>query len=410
METVRELESRIEGIKSRRLNLALTRGKPGQEQLDLAAGILTCVGGGNYSAGKVDTRNYGELDGIAEAKALFAAYLGVEKDEIIIGGNSSLALMYDTISQLMTHGTANGGEPWYGKKNKFVCPVPGYDRHFTVCQHFGIEMITVPMNEDGPDVGKISELVKSDKEIRGMWCVPRFSNPTGYTCSPEVVKGLAGMKTAYRDFVILWDDAYAVHHLGGGPDSLDSLLAACKEAGNPQRAILFGSTSKISLAGAGIAMAGGSRATCDWMRRRLFAQTIGYDKINMLRHVVFFKDLKGIMAHMDKPAAIVGPKFAAVDETLSRELRGTDVASWTQPRGGDFISLDTAEGMAAKVVKLAGELGVKRTPAGSTFPYMKDPNDRNLRIAPTFPKLADVGMAAEVLAVCIKYVHLKEKG
>jgi len=408
MESVIELESRIEELKKQQLSLDLTRGKPGPEQLDLAANMFTCVDAGNYSAGSVDTRNYGGLDGIAEAKTLFAAYLGVNEDEVIIGGNSSLALMYDTVSQLMTHGTAGGGEPWFGKKTKFVCPVPGYDRHFTVCEHFGIEMVTVPMNEDGPDIDAIAQLVENDDEFRGMWCVPRFSNPTGYTCSPEVIQKLAEMKTAYSDFVILWDDAYAVHHHGAGPDSLESLLEACKKAGNPERVILFGSTSKISLAGAGLAVTGGSRNTCDWMRKRLFAQTIGYDKINMLRHVRFFKDLDGIMAHMNRHAAIVGPKFAAVEEVLSNELENGGIASWTKPRGGYFISLDTEKGMAGKIVKLAGELGVKLTPAGSTFPYKNDPDDRNLRIAPTFPGLEDVRKAAEVLAVCIKYVYVKE--
>jgi DNA-binding transcriptional MocR family regulator len=410
MESLHELESRIEGFRKQRLNLDITRGKPGSEQLDLAVGILSCVDADTFLAGSVDTRNYGVLDGLSEAKKLFSEYLGVGIDEIIIAGNSSLALMYDTVSQLMTHGTAAGGDPWYGKTNKFICPVPGYDRHFTVCERFGIEMVTVPMNEDGPDVDAISELVEADDQFRGMWCVPRFSNPTGYTCSTEVVDKLATMKTAYKDFVILWDDAYAVHHLGEGPDPLKSLLEACKEAGNPERPIIFGSTSKISLAGAGLAMTAGSVATCDWVRQRMFAQTIGHDKINMLRHVLFFRDFQGILAHMNKHANIVGPKFAAVEEVLSRELGGTDAAIWTKPRGGYFISLDVHPGMARDVVKLAGELGVKLTPAGSTYPYKKDPEDKNIRIAPTFPSLADVESAAEVLAVCVKYVFQRKSG
>jgi aspartate/methionine/tyrosine aminotransferase len=408
MESLRELESRVESLRKERLNLDITRGKPGPEQLDLAAGMLTVVDADTFFAGSVDTRNYGGLDGIDEAKALCARYLGVRDNEVIIGGNSSLALMFDSISQLMTHGTARGGEPWYGKKTKFVCPVPGYDRHFTICEHFGIEMVTVPMNENGPDVDAVTDLVENDSDFRGMWCVPRFSNPTGYTCAPDVIRRLAGMKTAYPDFMILWDDAYAVHHHGGGTDTLESLLAACIDAGNPERPLIFGSTSKISLAGAGIAMTGGSPATCDWLRRRLFVQTIGYDKVNMLRHVLFFKDIDGIMAHMDKHASIIGPKFAAVDEVLSKEIGGSGIASWTKPRGGYFISLDTAEGMARDVIKLAGDLGVKLTPAGSTFPYKKDPHDTNIRIAPTFPGLEEVKKAAEVLAVCIKYVYVKK--
>jgi DNA-binding transcriptional MocR family regulator len=408
METINELESRIEKIKNRHLNLDLTRGKPGPEQLDLSADMLTCVGADTFNAGSVDTRNYGGLDGLTGAKELFSEYLGVSTDEIIIAGNSSLALMFDTISQCMTHGTAAGGNPWHGKKSKFICPVPGYDRHFTVCERFGIEMISVPMNEDGPDVDHISALVESDAEIRGMWCVPRYSNPTGCTYSPEVVNRLAGMKTACDDFIIMWDDAYSVHHHGDGRDSLESLLDACKKAGNPERAILFASTSKVSLAGAGLAIVGGSMATCDWMRERLFAQTIGYDKINMLRHVLFFHNMKGIIDHMDKHAAIVGPKFAAVEDVLSKELTDSDVASWTKPKGGYFISLDTAKGMAGAVIKLAGELGVKLTPAGSTYPYKRDPEDRNIRIAPTFPSLSDVKEAAEVLAVCVKYIHERD--
>lgn len=411
MESKSELQARIDAFKNQGLNLDITRGKPGPEQLDLAADMLTCVDAANYKAGSVDTRNYGGLDGLAEAKKLFAEYLGVGSDEIIIGGNSSLALMYDTLSQFMTHGTAAGaaaraasGESWFGKKTKFICPVPGYDRHFTLCERFGIEMIPVPIHEDGPDVDQISALVAADDEIRGMWNVPRFSNPTGYTYSPDVVRGLAEMKTASEDFVVLWDDAYAVHHHGGGPDTLESFLEACKKAGNPERAIIFGSTSKISLAGAGLAVCAGSSATCDWIRERLFAQTIGYDKINMLRHVLFFRDLNGVMDHMDKHAAIVGPKFAAVEEVLAKELGGLHVATWTKPRGGYFISLDTAEGKATAVIKLAGELGVKLTPAGSTYPYKRDPEDKNIRIAPTFPGLADVKAAAEVLAVCIKFL------
>ena len=406
METKKELDARIEKLRGESLNLDLTRGKPNGEQLDLANGMLDCVGGGNFTSGGVDTRNYGGLDGLAAAKELFSSYLDVGTDEIIIGGNSSLALMYDAISQCMTHGTAIDRTPWMGRKNTFICPVPGYDRHFTICERFGIDMITVPMTESGPDVESIEELVSNDDSIRGMWCVPRFSNPTGYTCSPEVVRRLAEMETASKDFVIMWDDAYSVHHLGNGRDHLDSLLSACKKAGNPERVLLFGSTSKVSFSGAGLAMMGGSTATCEWAKERLFAQTIGNDKVNMLRHVEFFGSMDGIMAHMDKHAAIVGPKFQAVDEILERELGGTGFAAWTKPRGGYFVSLDTQDGLAASVVKYAGELGVKLTPAGATFPYKKDPRDRNIRIAPTFAVLGDVRKAVEVLAVCIKYLSL----
>ena len=406
METRSELENRIEALRKEGLSLDLTRGKPGPEQLDLAVDMLTCVGADDFTVGGVDTRNYGGLDGLAEAKTLFSAYLGVGVDEVIIGGNSSLALMHDSLSQLMTHGSAIAGKPWMGQKTKFVCPVPGYDRHFTLCERFGIEMVTVPMTPDGPDVGQIEALAAADDTIKGMWCVPRFSNPTGYTCSPETVRRLAEMSTASDDFVIFWDDAYAVHHLGNGPDSLDSLLDRCKAAGNPERVIQFGSTSKVSFAGAGVALMAGSSATCDWARKRLFAQTIGNDKINMLRHVKFYGDMDGLMAHMEKHARIVAPKFRAVDEILERELGGSGLAEWTKPSGGYFVSLDTREGLAGEVVKKAAELGVKLTPAGATFPYKKDPRNSNIRIAPTFPSLSDVEKAVEVLAVCIKYASL----
>jgi DNA-binding transcriptional MocR family regulator len=406
METRSELESRIEGLIKEGLSLDLTRGKPGPEQLDLAVDMLTCVDANDFTAGGVDTRNYGGLDGLAEAKTLFSAYLGVGVDEVIIGGNSSLALMHDALAQLMTHGSAMAGKPWMGQTTKFICPVPGYDRHFTLCERYGIEMITVPMTPDGPDVGQVEELVAADETIKGMWCVPRFSNPTGYTCSPETVGRLAAMKTASEDFVILWDDAYAVHHLGNGPDPLDSLLEKCKAVGNSERVIQFGSTSKVSFAGAGVALMAGSTATCDWARERLFTQTIGNDKINMLRHVKFYSDMDGLMAHMDKHARIVAPKFRAVDEILERELGGTGLAEWTKPSGGYFVSLDTREGLAGEVVKKAGELGVKLTPAGATFPHKKDPRNSNIRIAPTFPSLSDVQKAVEVLAVCIKYASL----
>ncbi|MBT3272522.1 MAG: aminotransferase class I/II-fold pyridoxal phosphate-dependent enzyme [Spirochaetales bacterium] len=411
METLDELKVRIEKIRSQSLSLDLTRGKPGPEQLDIAVNMFSCVNSETFLAeGSVDTRNYGVLDGIAEAKGLFSEYLGVGIDEIIIAGNSSLALMYDTFAQLMTHGSAISAEPWMGRKNKLICPVPGYDRHFTICQRFGIEMITVPMTENGPDVDEIEKLITADDTIRGMWCVPRYSNPTGYTCSPEVVRALADLKPGSDDFLIFWDDAYAVHHFGGGPEPLESLLDACKSAGNPERALIFGSTSKISFAGAGLAMMGGSTASCAWAKERMFAQTIGYDKINMLRHVRFFGNLNGVLTHMDKHAAIVAPKFQAVEEILTAELgesvAGTGLAEWTHPSGGYFVSLDTKDGCASEVIKLAGELGVKLTPAGSTFPHKKDPQDRNIRIAPTFPVLDDVKTAVKVLAVCIKFVSL----
>jgi DNA-binding transcriptional MocR family regulator len=401
------LQKRIDEFKSQSLQLDMTRGKPGPEQLDICNGLLTCVDENNFTAQSgVDTRNYGILDGIAEAKKLFSEFMGVTENEIIIGGNSSLNMMYDMFSQLMTHGSSTDKTPWFSRKRKFICPVPGYDRHFTICEHFGIEMINVDMTEQGPDITWVEELVKTDGDILGMWCVPRYSNPTGYTCADEVVKRLAAMSTKCKDFRIFWDDAYAVHFLREAPEKLLNLLDACKEAGNPDRVFIFSSTSKISFPGGGVAMLAASEKNCAWIKKRLFAQTIGPDKINMLRHVVYFKDFEGILRQMQKQAKIIAPKFQTVHDILAEQLEGKGIASWTKPSGGYFISLDILDNCAKKVVSLAGELGVKLTSAGATFPYKKDPRDRNIRIAPTFPNIADLKKATEVLAVCIQYVSL----
>jgi DNA-binding transcriptional MocR family regulator len=402
-----ELAKRIAGFRDEGLKLDMTRGKPGPDQLNLCNGLLTCVNARNYtSRDGVDSRNYGVLDGLAQAKELFARYMGVTPEEIIIGGNSSLNMMFDTFAQLMTHGSSTHGSPWQGRKRKFICPVPGYDRHFTICEHFGIEMLNVNMTPDGPDMDAVEKLVKHDANIVGMWCVPRYSNPTGYTCSARTVERLALMPVKCPDFRIFWDDGYAVHFLGEQPDPLANLLEACKKAGNAERVLMFGSTSKVSFPGAGIAMAAASVKNIAWLKERLFAQTIGPDKINMLRHVIFFKNMEGILHHMKKQAHLLAPKFQAVYSVLSAELGGKGIAEWTTPRGGYFISLNTPDGCAREVVALAAELGVKLTPAGATFPYMKDPRDRNIRIAPTFPELSDLKKAAEVLAVCIQYVSL----
>ncbi|MBN1798343.1 MAG: aminotransferase class I/II-fold pyridoxal phosphate-dependent enzyme [Spirochaetales bacterium] len=401
------LQKRINEYKAQVLQLDMTRGKPGPEQLDICNDLLTCVDENHFmTGGGVDTRNYGILDGITEAKELFADFMGAAKNEIIVGGNSSLNMMYDIFAQLMTHGSSTDSTPWFSRKKKFICPVPGYDRHFTICQRFGIEMINVDMTEFGPDITMIEELVKNDGDIVGMWCVPRYSNPTGYTCSSEIVERLAAMPTKCKDFRIFWDDAYAVHFLNDAPDKLLNLLDACKKAGNPDRVFIFSSTSKVSFPGGGVAMLAASEKNCAWLKERLFAQTIGPDKINMLRHVIYFKDLAGILKHMKKQANIIAPKFTAVHDILTGELAGKGIASWTKPAGGYFISLNTLDNCAKRVVALAGELGVKLTPAGATFPYKKDPLDRNIRIAPTFPGLDDLKKATEVLAVCIQYISL----
>lgn len=407
MPAKQSLNERIEAFKNQNLSLDMTRGKPGPEQLDISNGMLTIVGENNFhTPSGLDVRNYGGLDGFPEAKRLFADFLDVGPDEVIIGGNASLNLMYDTVAQVMSHGTSGEGKPWFGQKIKFLCPVPGYDRHFAICEHFGIGMIPVPLTDGGPDMAEVEDLVRVDPAIRGMWCVPKYSNPSGAVYSDETVERLASMKTAAADFRILWDNAYTVHHLGGGPARLKNILETCKKSGNPDRVLIFGSTSKVSFPGAGIAVMAGSGNNVEWVRGRLFFQTIGPDKINMLRHVLYFKNMKGILDHMDKHARIIAPKFQAVQEILERELGGKDVATWTEPQGGYFVSLDTKPGRAAAVVALAGELGVKFTKAGATWPYGKDPHDSNIRIAPTLPSLEQIRTAVEVLAVCIQRVSM----
>ena len=401
MEPTNQLAERIGQFRDRKLDLDMTRGKPGPEQLDLCSGMLTITDENNCrTPSGLDVRNYGGLDGFPEAKRLFADYLEVSPEEVIIGGNASLNLMYDAVAQIMTHGTADGGKPWFGGRVKFLCPVPGYDRHFTVCEHFGIEMIPVRLTGEGPDMDEVQRLAQRDSTVKGIWCVPKYSNPTGEVYSDETVQRLARMEAA-ADFRIFWDNAYTVHHLGEGPARLANILQACKAAGNDDRVLIFASTSKVSFPGAGIAVMGGSRLNMEWIRRRLSRQTIGPDKINMLRHVLYFRDMRGILDHMDRHARIIAPKFQAVQEILERELGGRGVATWTKPQGGYFVSLDTRPGCAAAAVAMAGGLGVKFTKAGATWPYGKDPQDSNIRIAPTLPSLDQIRIALEVLALCI---------
>jgi DNA-binding transcriptional MocR family regulator len=403
-----QLTARYLDFQKRRLSLDMTRGKPCAEQLDLSLGLLDCLDRSDFRASDgTDCRNYGSLEGLPEARRLFAEYLEVAPDEIIIGGNSSLALMHDFIARAMLRGVPGGSAPWSRvERVKFLCPCPGYDRHFSICQYFGIEMITVEMNEDGPDMDAIERHVAADPSIKGIWCVPKYSNPTGITYADEVVIRLAEMKTAAPDFRIFWDNAYAVHHLSGEPAHLRNILAACQRAGNPERPILFGSTSKISFAGAGLALVAGSTASMQHVKEGLAIQTIGFDKLNQLRHVRFFKNMAGILDHMKKHAAILKPKFDAVHEILERELAGRGLAAWTRPEGGYFISLDTLDGCAKAVVAMAAEAGVKLTAAGATFPKGNDPRDQNIRIAPTMPPLEEICQAMELLAICIQRVSI----
>ncbi|MEL6194843.1 MAG: aminotransferase class I/II-fold pyridoxal phosphate-dependent enzyme [Bacteroidota bacterium] len=402
---------RFHEIRALNLDLNMTRGKPSPEQLDLSLDMLDTVTKADFrSAEGVDGRNYGGLDGLAESKELFATVMGVSTDEIIIGGNASLTLMHDTMVNAYLHGVTNSKRPWgQERKVKFICPVPGYDRHFNICAHLGIEMIPVEMGTDGPDVGAISELVAKDDAIKGMWMVPMYSNPTGHVYSDEVIRKLASLPAKAQDFRIFCDNAYAVHHLTDAPASQLNMLSACKDAGFPDRVFLYGSTSKVTFAGAGVSVMCGSVPNMSWMRKHLFNQTIGPDKLNQLRHVRFFQNLEGIQAHMKKHAAILKPKFDTVLEVLERELGEYGIAEWTEPKGGYFISLNTPEGCAKRVVDLATEAGVKLTAAGATFPYKKDPKDQNIRLAPSLPALNEIKQAMEVVALCIKVVSAEKQ-
>jgi aspartate/methionine/tyrosine aminotransferase len=407
-----KLQQRYSNFKAQKLNLDMSRGKPCSEQLDLSMDMLTDILG--YSpdckaSDGMDCRNYGALDGIPEAKELFGEMLEVSTKEIIIGGNSSLNMMYDTILRAMMFGVPGSEVPWGRIPTvKFICPSPGYDRHFAICENFNIEMIVVDMKADGPDMDAVEELVSSDSSIKGIWCVPKYSNPNGITYSDEVVDRLAKMQTSATDFRIFWDNAYAVHHLSDTPDKLENILAACKKAGNADRVFIFSSTSKVTFPGSGIAMMGASEGNINVIKKQLSIQTIGPDKLNQLRHVRFLKDMDGIENHMKKHAAILKPKFDAVLDLLEAELGKKNIAWWNKPKGGYFLSLNTLPGCAKEVVAMASEAGVKLTSAGATFPYGKDPLDRNIRIAPTFPPVSELKKAIELLCICIQIVSAQK--
>jgi DNA-binding transcriptional MocR family regulator len=408
LQTLRtDLQQKYECLKAKKLKLNMSRGVPCPEQLELTGGLLTAVDQNSFRAADgTDCRTYGIVDGLPEAKALFAELLDVKPAEVIVGGNSSLTLMHDIIVRALLLGVPGGVAPWGRAPVRFLCPSPGYDRHFAICQLFNIEMITIDMNSDGPDMERVEELVAADASIKGIWCVPKYSNPTGITFSAAVVERLARMRTKAADFRIFWDNAYAVHDLATQSDVLPNILEACKTAGNPDRVLIFTSTAKISFPGGGLSVVAASTTNIKWLRKLLIIQTIGPDKLNQLRHVRFFKDGAGIRAQMRRHAAIIKPKFDKVQEVLERELGGRGIASWTKPNGGYFISLDTLEGCAKKVVAMAADAGVALTPAGATFPYGKDPKDRNIRIAPTFPSLLELETAMEILAVCIQLVSV----
>lgn len=393
------------------LKLDMSRGKPSTEQLDLAMGLLNALDEDSVmeTENGFDTRNYGILDGIPEAKRLMAEMMEVRPEQVIVCGNSSLNTMYDMVARGMLQGFL-GETPWCKlDKVKFLCPVPGYDRHFAVTEHFGIEMINVPMSEDGPDMDMVEDLVSKDAAIKGIWCVPKYSNPQGVVYSDETVRRMANLKPAAKDFRVFWDNAYAVHHLYGAEQGkLLNILDESEKAGNPDMVYMFASTSKVSFAGGGIAAIAASEANLADMKRSMTIQTIGFDKVNQLRHVRYFKDGAGIAAHMEKHAALLRPRFELVLETLERELGGAGAGQWIKPKGGYFITFEAVEGCATRIVALAKEAGVVMTPAGAPFPYGKDPKDSVIRIAPSYPSVDDLGQAAEVFVTCVKLATVEK--
>lgn len=411
LELKSELEARFEEVKEKGLKLDMSRGKPAADQLNLSMDMMKVLAGDAnlICEDGVDCRNYGNLDGIDEAKQLLADMMEVPKDNVIIFGNSSLNVMYDTVSRAMTHGIM-GNTPWCKlDKVKFLCPVPGYDRHFAITEHFGIEMINIPMSESGPDMDMVEQYVNNDETVKGIWCVPKYSNPQGFTYSDETVKRFANLKPAAKDFRIFWDNAYVIHHLyDDKQDEILDIISECEKAGNPDMVFEFASTSKVSFPGSGIAALASSEANLADIKKSLTIQTIGYDKLNQLRHVRYFKDINGLKEHMRKHAEQMRPKFEAVLEVLNTELGGLGIGSWYAPRGGYFISFDAMEGCAKEIVAKCKEAGVKLTNAGATFPYGKDPKDSNIRIAPSFPTPEEMAQAADLFVLCVKLVSIEK--
>lgn len=406
-----QLEKEYGDAKGKGLKLDMSRGKPALAQLDMLAPFLDVLDSESIlkSEDGVDVRNYGDMDGIPEAKKLMADIMEVPAENVIVCGNSSLAIMYDTVSRSVTHGVL-GGTPWCKlDKVRFLCPVPGYDRHFALTQHFGIEMLNIPMTPQGPDMDLVEKLVAKDDSIKGIWCVPKYSNPQGYTYSDETVERFANLKPAAKDFRIYWDNAYAVHHLyEDRQDKLTDILSLCEEAGNPDLVYVFSSTSKISYAGAGISAVAASKANLGDIRKTMSLQTIGHDKVNQLRHARYFKDINGVNEHMKKHAAIVRPKFEAVLNVLDQELSGLGIGEWTKPNGGYFISFEAMEGCAKAIVAKCKEAGMTLTGAGATYPYGLDSRDTNIRIAPTFPTPEEMAQATDLFVLCVKLVSVSK--
>ena len=407
----KQLNKEYEEAKTKGLKLDMSRGKPAASQLDMEMDFMNVLNADSIlkTEAGVDCRNYGVMDGIPEARKLIGDVLGVPADNVIVFGNASLNIMYDTVARSEIFGVM-GETPWCKlDKVKFLCPVPGYDRHFAITEQFGIEMINVPMSEDGPDMDMVEELVNTDPAVKGIWCVPKYSNPQGYTYSDETVKRFAALKPAAKDFRIYWDNAYAIHDLyEEKKDTLLDIISECEKAGNPDMVYEFCSTSKVTFPGSGIAALAASKANLDFIKKFMTIQTIGYDKVNQLRHVRYFKDAEGMKAHMMKHAAIMRPKFEAVFHVLESELNGLGIGSWTEPKGGYFISFDALEGCAKKIVEKCKEAGVVLTGAGATYPYKKDPKDSNIRLAPSFPTPEELAMATDLFVLCVKIVSVEK--
>ena len=404
-----ELEKEYKEAASKGLKLDMSRGKPAAKQLDLSRDMLDVVNSSSdlKCEDGVDVRNYGILDGISEAKKIMADILGVSSDNVIVFGNASLNIMYDMVSRAMLFGIL-GSTPWSKlDKVKFLCPVPGYDRHFAITELFGVEMINIPMKANGPDMDLVEKYVNNDESVKGIWCVPKYSNPQGITYSDEVVKRFAALKPAAKDFRIFWDNAYAIHDLyEDDKDELLEIFAECKKNGNEDMVYEFCSTSKVTFAGGGISALAASKSNIDDVKRTMTIQTIGHDKVNQLRHARYFKDINGVYDHMKKHAAILRPKFEAVINEFEKELSGLGIASWVKPKGGYFISFETMEGCAKAVVAKCKEAGVTLTGAGATYPYKKDPNDSNIRIAPSLPTEEELKQATELFILCVKLVSV----
>lgn len=405
-----ELSANYEAIKAKKLNLDLTRGKPSSEQLDLSDALDGILQGNYKAADGTDTRNYGGLDGLPEAKQLGANIMGVDAANVLVGGNSSLTLMFQVALTAYLFGLKDAASAWKNEGEvKFLCPVPGYDRHFTICEQLGIKMVNVPMTSTGPDMDTVESLVKADKSIKGIWCVPKYSNPTGVVYSDETVERIAKLgQIASANFRVFWDNAYSVHDLVDNAPQLASVMDACRRNGTEDLVIQFASTSKITQAGAGVAFVAASAANLTGIKKALSASTIGPDKVNQIRHTRFLPDRAALMNHMKKHAALLNPRFDAVLSALSKAFDGTELGAWEKPVGGYFVSFDTLPNCAKETVRLAAEAGVKLTPAGATYPYGKDPEDRNIRIAPSVPTVPEVVGAMDVFVSCVKLASVRQ--